>query len=321
MKFLEVKAVDGVIKMSKIVKGADYFGVTIPEETALALMDRYVELGGNTIDTARLYGKINSDDDYSHSEPIVGRWLKSRRNRKDIVLITKGGHPKRSDLLTSRITKQIIDEELEISLRELGVDYVDIYFPHRDNPDLPVGEIMDMLDLHVKAGRVRALGASNWTCARIKEANTYALAHGKTPFTVSQIQWGLAHTTPAHWDDPTLIAMNDIEYAGYLESGIPVMGFAPQGGGYFSKCIAGEPLKPKVAQRYDNEVNRHRLEVVRAVCERTGKSPAVIGMAYLTSNPVQTAAIIGCSTVAQLEDCMSDLDLTLDARTCAELVR
>ncbi|MEM1485924.1 aldo/keto reductase [Oscillospiraceae bacterium PP1C4] len=324
MKFMNVQAASGILKLSKIVKGTDYFGVTIPEEQAFALMDRYMELGGNTIDTARIYGKKPSDhldEEYSNSEPIVGRWIKARGNRKDIVLVTKGAHHVMGDLSQRRVNKECIDYDLSISLRELGVDYVDIYFLHRDDPAKPVNEIMDALHEHVKGGRIRALGASNWTTARINEANAYAKANGKTPFSISQIQWGVAYTIPELWNDPTLVCMNETEYAGYLKNGIPVMGYAPQGGGYFSKLLAGETLKPKIAARYDNEVNRRRLENMRVICEETGKSAAEISIAYISSNPVQGAAIVGCSTIAQLEDSMSGGDFTLDEEACARLVK
>lgn len=321
MKYMDVKTVDGVIKMSKIAKGADYFGVTIPEKRAWALMDRYLELGGNTIDTARIYGRKNADDTISRSEPIVGRWMAARGNRDKIILVTKGGHPDRNNMTKSRISKAIIDYELETSLSELGVDYVDIYFLHRDNPDMPVGEIVDMMDEHVKAGKIRALGVSNWTVARINEANAYAKAHGKTPFTISQIQWGIAHSTSELWNDPTLLCMNDTEYQGYLENHIPVMGFASQGGGFFSKVLEGGTLQEKFIARYDNPVNRHRLAAVKSMCEKTGKSAAAVGMAFMTSNPVASSALVGCSTLEQLEDTMSECDFTLTAEECAALVK
>ena len=99
MKFMDVQAVDGVIRMAKIAKGADYFGTDISEDTAFALMDRYLELGGNTIDTARIYGKAGPEPESpALSEGVVGRWMKSRGNRSSIVLVTKGAHPdRRSD--------------------------------------------------------------------------------------------------------------------------------------------------------------------------------------------------------------------------------
>lgn len=313
MKFMEVNSVDGIIHMSKIVKGADYFGTNISEDTAFALLDRYFELGGNTIDTARIYGQANPADPNgpTYSEGVVGRWLASRGMRKNVVLVTKGCHPDRNCVTKSRICKQVIDQELETSFSELKVDFVDVYFLHRDNPDMPVGEIMDMLNEHVESGKIRALGASNWSVQRIDQANQWALSHGKTPFTISQIQWGLASTSSGAWGDPTLVAMNDAEYAGYMKNKIPVMAFASQGGGYYSKKLTGLPLKDKIIRRYENPLNQGRLPVVKRISEEIGCSPAAVCMAFLTSNPLQSAAIVGCSTVAQLEDSMSSCDLTL----------
>ena len=322
MKFMDVQAVDGVIRMAKIAKGADYFGTDISEDTAFALMDRYLELGGNTIDTARIYGKAGPEPESpALSEGVVGRWMKSRGNRSSIVLVTKGAHPDRAALTKSRICKEVVETELCTSLEQLGVDHVDVYFLHRDNPDMPAGEIIDLMDEQVRAGKIRALGISNWTVSRINEANAYAKANGRTPITISQIQWGLAWSDPAGWNDPTIVCMNDTEYAGYLANKIPVMGFAPQGGGYFTKMLAGQPVRERFRLRYDNPVNRARLERVKEVCEATGQSAAAIALAFLTSNPVESAAVIGCSTVAQLEDSMSSCDLTLDAETVSALLR
>lgn len=313
MKFMKVNSTSGPIEMSKIVKGADYFGTAISEDTAFALLDRYFELGGNTIDTARIYGKSDSSivGSPAYSEGVVGRWLLSRGMRSRTVLVTKGAHPDRNCMTKSRICKQVVDQDLATSLSELKTDFVDVYFLHRDNPDMPVGEIMDMLDEHVKAGEIRALGASNWSVQRIDEANQWALSHGKTPFSISQIQWGLAFTSGESWNDPTLMVMNAAEYDGYMKNKIPVMAFASQGGGYYSNKLAGLPLKDKVLRRYENPKNLARLPMIRQISEETGCSPAAVCMAFLTSNPVQSAAIIGCSTVAQLEDSMSCSDLTL----------
>lgn len=321
MKFMDVKSTGCTLKLSKIAKGADHFGVTIPKERAFALMDRYLELGGNVIDTARLYGRARPfDAEFAHSEPIVGEWLRTRRNRDQVILVTKGAHPVIEDISKRRVNPECIAADLEISLKALGVDYVDIYFLHRDDPEKPVSEIMDALDEHVKAGKIRAIGASNWTCARIDEANAYARAHGKTPFAISQIQWCAAYVKPNAWPDPTIVSMNETEYAGYIKNGLPVMAFSPQANGYFSKLIAGEPLKQKYMERYDCPENRRRLEHIRALCEKTGKSPAAVSLAYITSNRVPGCAIIGCSTVEQLEDSMSDSDLTLTEADCAALV-
>lgn len=315
MKFMDVQSSNGVFSMSKIVFGTDYFGVNIPEEQAFALMDRYLALGGNAIDTARVYGKNpkepDPDEAYSNSEPIVGRWLKARGCRDKVILITKGAHPVMKDMSQRRLDKASIDYDLSVSLHELDVDYVDVYFLHRDDPDRPVSEIMDVLHEHVKAGRIRALGASNWTVARINEANEYARKNGKTPFSISQIHWCAAQVPGNLWDDKTIKVMDETEYAGYEQNKIPVMAFSSQARGYFSKMLAGEPLPAKRMNRYDTPENRRRLEFIRALCEKKSLPASALMLAYITSSPVQGAAIVGCSRLEQLEDSMSAADLTL----------
>lgn len=320
MKFMDIQSSVGTLSMSKIVLGTDYYGVNIPEERAFALMDRYVELGGNVLDTARVYGKDpkypDPDEAYSNSEPIVGRWLKARGCRDKLLLITKGAHPSMKDW-SKRLDKDSIDYDISMSLHELEVDYVDVYFLHRDDPSRPVTEIMDTLHEHVQAGRIRALGASNWTVARINEANEYARKNGKTPFSISQIHWCAAEVPGNLWDDKTIQVMDDEQYAGYQKNGIPVMAFSSQARGYFSKMLAGEPLPQKRMNRYDTPENRRRLESIRALCEKTGKPASALMLSYITSNPVQGAAIIGCSRLEQLEETMSDADLTLTPEECA----
>lgn len=315
MKFMDIQTSTGILKMSKIVLGTDYFGVNIPEERAFALMDRYLELGGNVIDTARIYGKNPKEPDadkaYSNSEPIVGRWIKSRNCRDRIVLVTKGCHPFFHDLSHRRLDKASIDSDLSMSLRELGTGSVDVYFLHRDDPNRPVGEIMDALDIHVKAGRIRALGASNWSVARIDEANAYARETGKTPFSISQIHWCAAQVPDNLWDDKTIKVMDDAEYEGYRKNNLPVMAFSSQARGYFSKMLSGEPLPQKRMNRYDTEENRRRLEFIRALSQEKGVPASALMLAYITSAPIQGAAIVGCSRLEQLEETMSHADLAL----------
>lgn len=322
MKFMNIETPNGIVTMSKIVLGTDYYGVNIPEEQAFALMDRYLELGGNTLDTARVYGRDpkapHIDEAYANSEPIVGRWLKSRGCRDKVILATKGAFPA-LEKPRLRLDKASIDSDVATSLHELDVDYVDFYFLHRDDPSRPVSEIMDTLHAHVQAGRIRALGASNWTVARLNEANAYARDNGRTPFSVSEIHWCAAQVPDNMWDNDTVVVMDDEQYAGYLENKIPVMAFSSQARGYFSKMMAGVPLPEKRMKRYDTPENRRRLEHIRALCEKTGKPASALMLAYITSNPVQGAAIVGCSRLEQLEETMSDADLTLTARECDEM--
>lgn len=323
MKFMNVKAVDGIIRMPKVVCGAGsvLFNDTMDPKGAFTILDRYIQLGGTAVDTAKMYGKLE-DSDPPRSEILIGKWIKERKNRKEIVLITKGCAPVVGKGI-ARVSVENIHKDFTESLQALDVDYVDVYFMHRDDPQLPVSVIMDALDEHVKAGQIRALGASNWTVARINEANAYAVSQGKTPFTVSQIQWSMAYVTPEIWPDPTLVCMNETEYKGYLENKIPVMAFSSQAGGYFAKMVAGgeQLLSPKIKRRYDCEINRKRLEKLRTFCEKNNVSPAALCVAYITNNRLEGAAIIGSSKVAQMEESIQGVDVDLDFDTCDSFIK
>ncbi len=310
MKQCWVKGQGGNIPLSGIVLGSCYFGTDISESDALSLMDTYYALGGRTIDTARLYANWLPGGE-SASERVIGRWLRQTGLREQITLVSKGGHPPRSNLAQTRLDRESLTFDLHTSLEVLGTDKIDVYFLHRDDEAVPVEGIMDTLHEFVQQGLVRAVGASNWRIERILEANAYANRAGKTPFTVSQIQWSLVHTTPQIVGDPTLVCMDESQYGQYTKAELPVMAFSSQGKGFFSKFLAGgqAALSQKAMQRYYSEINLRRAERVGQLAKELGVTPAAVTMAYITSNPLPAVAIAGCSTVAQLQDTMQQADL------------
>ena len=320
MKWMQVDAQGGALRMSKTALGTMDFGTAISQEQAFALMDRYVELGGNVIDTARVYGDW-VEGGTGASEKVVGAWLRARGNREQIVLVTKGGHPRLDAFERSRLDRDSLHGDLALSLEALGVPSVDIYFLHLDDPALPVGPIIDALDELVQAGKIRALGASNWSWQRISQANEYARAHGKTPFTVSQIQWSLAACTPETWGDTTLVCMNPAEHRGYQTLGLPVMAYTPQARGVLPQLIANGPEGVnEYAGSFVCPLNIERAARLKEYCGRKGLSPSAVCMAYITSDAVPGCAIIGTSRLDHLEDTMQGADLTLSADEAAALL-
>ena len=147
------------LKLSKIILGTAVFGTKIPKETAFEMMDTYFAHGGRVLDTARVYSDWLPNG-HGASERTIGEWIQERNCRKDIILSTKGAHPSFSDMHRSRMTAEEIYVDLNESLKTLQTDYVDIYYLHRDDENIPVSEIMDILDPLVKSGKIRMLGAS-----------------------------------------------------------------------------------------------------------------------------------------------------------------
>lgn len=280
--------------ISRLVLGTAGYGSRKDDRLYFDLLDYYFPAGGNTLDTAAVYGE---------SERTLGRWFKTCGiDRGDIIISTKGAHPPVSDIHSSRMTAIDIEYDIKNSLRDLACDYIDVYYLHRDNKEIPVGYIIDTLNKYVESGHVRALGASNWTIARISEANAYAASNRLAGFSFSQIYHSLARLTPDEYGDDTLITMNDTEEAGYAASGIPVMAFTSQARGFFFKNY--DLPDAKVTGHFATAENRSRLIRLRNICKAKGLTPSEVVLSYLTSavNPVVTLPIIGASSVSQLRE-------------------
>ncbi len=305
------KIINNELKLSEIVLGSCYFGTEISYEESFNLLDKYYELGGRTIDTARVYASWLPNGE-SASEKAIGEWIKSRNVRNEITLVTKGGHPPLNNMRFGRLDSESIFYDVMKSLESLSLPSIDLYFLHRDDHSKPVEEIMITLNELIKCGFVKNIGVSNWSIDRINEANKFARDNDLKQISVSQIQWSLAKTTPEIVGDPTLICMDDYEYNGYLESKIPVMAFSSQAKGLFSKYLSGAPLNPKIKERFLNSDNIERARRTDVLAKKYGVTPSAVVLSYITSNRVEGVAIVGCSNVAQLEDSMkySDLKLT-----------
>ncbi len=311
MDYRTIQGVDGEIRLDKVILGASSFGANISKELSYQMMDRYYEIGGRTIDTARFYA-MWIHNGISKSEKTVGDWLRDRDVRDQMTIITKGGHPEYRNMQYSRLAPECIEYDINTSLCVLDLDYVDIYCLHRDDERIPVGEIVDVMDNVVKEGFARSIGVSNWSAKRLNEANEYARKHNRTPFTSSQIQWNMAHCTREDMLDKTLYFMDDEEYKLYKENKIPVMAYSPQAVGFFSKYLeSGEEKLSDRAKMYCTDVNKKRAEKVRQLCEKLGCSPAALCVAYITCNPVDGYAVVSNSTMKQMEDTLTGVDLKI----------
>ncbi len=308
-------------RLAQIALGCDHWGAAISEATALRQLDIYVEAGGNLLDTAATYGQEKAGGP-STSEQVIGKWLAADTLRDRLVIASKGCHPHKEDMHKSRIGEREMMDDISRSLEQLRTDRLDIWFFHRDNPAMGADEIIDMAQILVDRKLVTHLGASNWRTARIEEANAWAAAHGKAPFVISEIQWSLAHCTPEIWGDDTLVCMNEEEQAWYTEHNFPVMAFASQAKGLFSKLIAGDEqsLSETGRRRFLTERNRALVPEVRALSEELGVSPAAVVIAFLTSQKNPTIAIAGSSRVEQITDTLSAGSLTLSDEQLAALL-
>ena len=319
MHYINVHYTD--INTFPLCLGTSNFGATIPQADAFALMDAFVEQGGNFLDTAHVYANWIPTLPKSISEKTIGAWMKARGNRQQIIIGTKGAHPNLATMHIARLSPADIVHDLNESLQHLQTDYIDLYWLHRDDPTRPVDEIIDTLAAQVKAGKMRAFGCSNWSTARMKAAWDYTTAHGCQGFVANQPMWSLAQPNPAAFGMPGLAAMDTAMFAFHQQSGWAVIPYTSQARGFFSKVAAQglAGLSERDQKAYWNAVNERRTTLVQQLADTYNATPSQIALAYLLGQPVPTIPVIGCRTVAQLEDSLRAAELTLPATAIALL--
>jgi aryl-alcohol dehydrogenase-like predicted oxidoreductase len=268
-------------------------GSDLDETESFKLLDQVYELGCNTIDTAHVYG--NGD-----SELIIGKWMQARGLRDKLVLITKGAAHSED---RRRMTPFDIASDLHDSLARLKTDYVDLYLLHRDDPTVPVEPIIDTLNEHLRAGRFRAIGASNWSHQRIESANAYARANGLEPFAASSPQFSLADPLDEPW--PLCISISGSARAAarewYAQTQMPVLVWSPLASGFFSGRFRRDNLYTFVDREWDrvcvrtyaSEENFQRLERAGILAAEKGLSAAQVALAYVMNQPMNVFAVIG----------------------------
>jgi len=310
---------------SVICLGACEFGLSPPRDECFRLLDRFVELDGTFLDTANVYSDWVPGEK-GRSERMLGEWLESRGVREQIVVGTKGAHPELDTMHIPRCSPDDIRHDLDVSLDRLRTDYIDVYYLHRDDPRQPVADIMGVLNEAIDAGRIKALGCSNWSVPRIREANDHAAENGLAGFAVSQIGWSLADPQPDTTGDQTLVYMDDDIFRFHRDTGLACAGYAAQAKGFFSglygrgKENVDRPSADKVVERYYCEVNFQRLERAEELARGRGCSAHEVAVAYLTSQTFAGFAICGCRNMEQLEvSCMAG-ELELSAEEVSFLV-
>lgn len=289
----------GPYRVAVIGLGTGEFGGKCPESLAREFMDGYAALGGNFIDTARVYGDFKTPRN-GESEKVIGRWMADRRNRDGLFLSTKGGHPPLREMRRSRLSRAEVRGDMADSLNDLQTDHVDIYWLHRDDEGRPVEELMETLHSLVEDGSARMIGVSNWKPARIRAANAYAASHGLTPLAANQPQFSLAAQRLSI--DPTLTTMDAETYRLHRETGLACFCFSSQAHGFFSKLAQGgeAALSENVKKEFLTPKNRAILPRLLSLQRETGLSVGALALAYLTCQPFPTFALVGASRMAHI---------------------
>lgn len=294
--------------LSVLCLGTANYGSAYSREQSFALLDAFAEANGSFLDTAHVYADWLPNGSGA-SERTVGEWLRARGVRDQFAVATKGGHPRLETMERSRLRPEDLARDLSESLERLGTDRVDLYWLHRDDPAVPVGEILSALNEHLDVGRIHALGASNWRPARLRAAAEYARAHFLTGFVASQVGWSLAAPNAAghQWYDTCYMDAEALEY--HCAAALKVIPFSPQAGGFFAHPY--DPLDPKYAL-YHNPINAVRWKRVQQIAAAHGVPANAVALAYLLTHPCGGAAVIGPRTVPQLRQSVEAVGLELN---------
>jgi len=300
------------IQVSALCLGVAEIGIRQTEVQAHRLLDYWVQKGGNGIDTARVYSDWIAGEKH-RSERIVGDWLKATGVREQIVLATKAGHPL-FDKSSSRVrlSPSGLQQDLEGSLETLGTDYIDLWFLHRDDESIPEEQIIDSCDRFVRDGRVKALGAANWTARRIRKANNYALRTGKAGFVATQLFWNLGSR---HYRglESTLRPMDNAAERLHEAANLVAMPYSSQAGGFFSNWLEGDDVARLKAKRsgYATKANFQIARLVGEIARRNGVPAGAVVLAFLRSHSFSVVPIVGCGTPAHVAASIEALDFVL----------
>ncbi len=284
--------------------GGNVFGWTVDERASFAILDAYVNIGGNFIDTADEYVRWGVNAVGGESETIIGQWMKSRRFREAMVVATKVGQPLSSDPLDRGLSRRHIMTGIEASLRRLQTDYVDIYLAHIDDITVGLDETLGVFDEVIRSGKARAIGASNYS----------ARAH-VVRYSVLQPRYNL---------------LDRREYEGELEDicrreNLGVFCYFSLAGGFLTgkyrpgRALPATPRAQRIHDEYMSARGFAMLEALDSVAARHVASPAQVALAWLMERPTMTAAIASVTSAAHVQDLASSLDVRLSAQDKAEL--
>jgi aryl-alcohol dehydrogenase-like predicted oxidoreductase len=239
-----------------------------------------------------------------------------------VVVIGKGAHHDR-DTFERRVNPAAIQEDVRISLRTMQLDRMDAYLLHKDDPDVPIGPIVEALNEEAAAGRIGAFGGC-WSHQRIAEANAYAATHWLQPFTISSPNLALAVPNEPMWVGCVSLAGDSEAQAWYEETRMPVLAWSSQARGFFSGHYApdvteGDANEMNVIRTYYSEANWERYRRAGELAERKGRTLSQIALAWVLHQPLEIYALIGPRTVAELDDCLGALEVELSPHELAWL--
>ncbi len=304
-------SIDGVTRpLSRVIQGTLGLG-RLTEAQAFALLDSVYAQGARAFDTAPVYGQ-------GRAEALLGQWLSRQGTRGSAVIIDKGAHPNAAG---ARVNPRDISADVARSLTALGVGSIDLYLLHRDDPNVPVGEIIDCLNEERGAGRIDAFGASNWTHARIAEANAYARSSGRGGFVASSPELSLLEPVST-WPGCLSIGgpSGAAARAWYRTLQFPLLAWSPLAGGFLGGKLTRElcrnpstPEERRVVEFYSTDENLARRERLGELARQRHMSLGQAAIGYVASQGSNVFATVGCDSAQEFRECVLGFDVSFSA--------
>src|ERR1700740_130537 len=304
---------------SELCLGTAEFGSAVDDSVSEEILKTYLDAGGNVLDTAEIYAEWLPNGEH-RSETFLGNWLRKNKNRDQLIISTKGAHPRLATMDKPRMSKAVVESDLNSSLQRLGIDCADIYWLHRDDPSTPVEEIVLMLEHFRKAGKILYSGVSNWTEARTEAARVAAENSGVQSLIGVQNQWCLAKAD-ASKGDPTWAYTDDSFAPWHSHQNIAAFPYTTQANGYFRRLENGtlDQAPDLVRRLFDSPENRERYKRIKTIQSETEVSTGAIVLSYLLSQPFPVFPIIGPKNSADLTESFEATNTKLTADQIAFL--
>lgn len=305
------------VEVAPICLGGNVFGWTCDEATSFAVLDAYVEGEGNFIDTADVYSTWVPGHTGGESEAILGKWMRMRGNRDHIVLATKVGSRMGTGPNAQGLSRRYIMEEVEASLRRLQTDYIDLYQSHNDDQDTPLEETMQTFEDLVRQGKIRYIGASNYTAARLREALQVSDEHSYVRYECLQPPYNLVNREAYERDLEPLC----------IEQKLAVITYSSLASGFLSgkyrpnQAVPAGGRAQSVQSRYMNERGFAILEQVERIAAEHNATPTQVALAWILARPSVTAPIVSATSVKQTQELLGAVDVKLDEAALAPLAQ
>jgi aryl-alcohol dehydrogenase-like predicted oxidoreductase len=302
------------LQVAPLAFGGNVFGWTIDEKTSFSLLDGFVEAGFNLIDTADVYSRWVPQNQGGESETIIGNWLKTRGNRDKVIIATKVGSSMSPDNPRKNLSARYIRQAVEDSLRRLHTDYIDLYQSHYDDPETPVEETLEAYAELVKAGKVRYIGASNFTAERLKESLRVSAENGYPAYVSLQPEYNLYSRAVFEKELQPLCLQQGLGVLNYyaLASGF-------LSGKYRSEADLSQSQRGKGIGKYLDARGFGILKALDEVAAQYNTTPASISIAWLLAQPGITAPIASATRTDQLKSLIEAVRLNLDAEALKKL--